>query len=263
VTVDCDRETQSLQAVRSKPRKKFLASKAVRRLLFKLTRLLNRKKFLLAFGLLLLILSCSYLKQQGIIAPERIFAFLDAYPTLAPLFFIGLYIVLSVAIVPTLPLNLGAGFLWGTAWGSVFSIAGATAGAICAFLVSRYFAGDYFNRHFKHRAWLWLRAEIESKGWQAIAFTRINPVFSFGPLNYFFGITSIDFKTYIWATALFIAPPSILFAAVGHSMGDFTLTGSAANLMRNTIVISAIVTALTIARLVMKRRMGSSFSQRV
>lgn len=218
-----------------------------------LKRFVGQKRLALALLLLLVAIGFSWLRQQGFVAPEKVFAFLQDYPTLAPVLFIGLYILLSVTLVPTLPLNLGAGFLWGPLWGSLLATIGATIGATCAFLIARRLAGDYFNRKFNNSAWLWLRNETEQRGWRVVAFTRINPIFSFGPLNYFLGITSISLITYVWSTALFLMPPSLLFAAVGHSIKDFTLDGATHNLMRNILLISAAVTLLTVAKLTMKK----------
>ena len=222
---------------------------------------LGWKRFTLAFMLLALIILFSYLKRHGLIIPDKIFEVLANYPRLAPILFVSTYTILSVVLVPTLPLNIGAGFLWGPLWGTFLSILGATSGAICAFLIARYLGGDYFNQQFRHSAWIWLRNEIDKNAWKSVAFTRINPIFSFGPLNYFFGITSIPFSTYTWATIVFLLPPSALFASVGHSIGDFTLNGAAYGLLRNTLIVSAIFTALVFIRLVIKRRFSSPLNK--
>jgi uncharacterized membrane protein YdjX (TVP38/TMEM64 family) len=212
-------------------------------ILTRLRRSLFVKKQLVALaGLAIGFLAFGYLKNQGLINPEKIFDILAAYPRQAPIAFIALYVLLSVVLVPTLPLNMGAGFLWGPVIGTTLSIIGATAGAVVAFLVARYLVGDFFRRRFEHPAWLWLHQQIEDNPWQSVAFTRINPIFSFGPLNYFYGITAVSLPTYTWSTALFLIPPSALFATLGSSLNDFTLTGAIASLWRNILILSAIFT---------------------
>ena len=61
----------------------------------------------------------------------------------APLAFIGLYTVAAVIFMPGSLFALAAGALFGPIWGSLLSLLGATMGASMAFLIARYFAGDW------------------------------------------------------------------------------------------------------------------------
>lgn len=216
-------------------------------------RLIRQKRFILSILLIISLISFSYLKQRGLIAPDEIFAFLKNYPTLAPALFILLYVLLSVMLVPTLPLNLGAGFLWGTIWGTCFSVIGATLGAVGSFLIARYIAGNYFSHEVKHPAWLWLRDEIEGNGWKAIAFIRINPILSIGPVNYLLGITSVPLITYFWSTGLFLIPPSALVSSIGNSMGDLAIKGHAYSLPQNILIIALSVTLIIFTKPLMQK----------
>ena len=49
--------------------------------------------------------------------PQTLFEFLNTHPKLAPAAFIAVYVMMTLLLLPTLPLNLGAGFLWGPYWG--------------------------------------------------------------------------------------------------------------------------------------------------
>lgn len=53
-----------------------------------------------------------------------------------------------------------------------------------------------------------VQKEFDDKGWRFIAFVRLNPVFPTRPLNYILGLTGIAFFTYVWATFVFLLPPS-------------------------------------------------------
>ncbi|MCK4543687.1 MAG: TVP38/TMEM64 family protein [Spirochaetales bacterium] len=219
----------------------------------------SQKKLLMAILLFVLVVCAFSLKRQGILDPESMFIFLETHRILAPLLFIILFIFISPTLVPTLPLNLGAGFLWGPVWGSVISIIGATAGAVFSFLISRYIASAYCNRKFQNPAWIWLQRKIEEKGWKAVAFTRINPIFSTGPVNYFFGITPIPFFTYLWSTFVFFTPPSVMFASIGSCFGRDALTGGAQDLIQNIVLVSAIVTFLFVSMLIFKKWLKKDF----
>lgn len=211
------------------------------------------KRFLLALFLGLLIIVAFILNRQGIFSPESILSMLQFHPVMTPVFFLSLFVLMSLLLLPTLPLNLLAGFLWGPYWGTCFSVTGATAGAVCAFLFSRYLARDYCTRKFQNPAWSWLQGEIERRGWKAVAFVRVNSVFPSGPLNYYFGLTPVPFYTFAWSTALFLLPPAFLVASIGHWMGWSALTGSAQNLFHILVIISAIITLMVIVTVILKK----------
>ena len=153
-----------------------------------------------------------------------------------------------------LPLNLGAGFIWGPLQGSLFSILGSTTGATFAFLLSRYLACDYTKNKFHHPIWLQLQNKIDEQGWRAVAFIRLNPIISTVLSNYFFGISSISLMTYMWSTLLFMSLLNIFFAYIGDVVKGTVITGSLSNLPRIILIISAIVTLSTVVRIVIKRK---------
>ena len=216
-------------------------------------RIVRRKRFFFALGILILAAGGLALKEAGYLAPETVFVFLDAHPLLAPLAFIGLLVIMTLLLLPTLPLNLGAGFLWGPYLGGFYTVAGASIGAAIAFLVSRYLAAELVNRHFRHRTWIWLLEQVRQQDWKVVAFTRINPIFPTAPLNYFFGLTSIPFWSYLLATIVFIAPMAILFAYLGDSVGGFLLRGDAYQFVQNILGASATISVLIALRFGLKR----------
>jgi uncharacterized membrane protein YdjX (TVP38/TMEM64 family) len=216
-------------------------------------RVVRRKRFMLAIALLGLAILLFWLSQYGYFAPDSIIFFLKSYPVIAPVIFIVVYAVMVVCLLPTLPMNLGAGLIWGPYWGGVLTVIGAGTGAACAFLAARYLASDYLNKKFSNSAWTWLREEIQQKEWKAVAFTRLNPIFPFGPSSYFFGLTQIQFGRYILTTILSIAPLSMLFSAVGYSIGGIILDGDAYSLVKNMLAISLAVTLIVVLKMVVKR----------
>jgi uncharacterized membrane protein YdjX (TVP38/TMEM64 family) len=223
-----------------------------------LGRIVRRKRFIFAAGIVVLAIVGFALKQAGYLAPEAVFRFLDAHPLLAPLAFLVLFVAMTLLLLPTLPLNLGAGFLWGPYWGGLYTVTGASIGAALAFLISRYLAAELVNRHFRHRTWVWLLEQVRQQNWKVVAFTRINPIFPTAPLNYFFGLTSIPFWSYLMATAVFIAPFAFLFAYLGDSVGGFLLRGDSYQFVQNILGASAAITALVALRLALKHLLKGS-----
>lgn len=209
------------------------------RLFLALKQRINIKKLLLTALVILLILLATYLRENGYISTDSIFEFLNQHKIAAPLLFIIIYAVGPSLFVPSLPLTLGAGFLWGPLWGVVFSISGATIGASVAFLVSRYLARDFVKERFGFEKWQWLQQKVEAHGWKAVAFARLVPIFPFPVLNYIFGITPIPFIHYFWSTFAFMLPACIAYVAFGSSMGELILKGNIEGIILGILIASA------------------------
>jgi uncharacterized membrane protein YdjX (TVP38/TMEM64 family) len=73
-------------------------------------------------------------------------AWLSGRGPLAPLAYLSLYAVGTVAFLPGALLALAGGALFGPVWGSLLNLVGATIGASLAFLIARYLAGDWIAR---------------------------------------------------------------------------------------------------------------------
>lgn len=214
---------------------------------------LRRRRRFLFVCLLIVFAVIVYLRQVGYLNSEKIFFSINEFPTLAPFLFILIHALMIIFLIPTLPMNLGAGFLWGTLLGGTISLAAASTGAAFSFLISRYLIHDYINSRFNNSYWLWLREEIQKRNWKIVAFTRANPAFPFGLTSYFFGLTPLSFGNFFVSTVIFIIPASFLFAYVGHSIGGIVLGGENGNLMENIIVISLVATVVFLISVAAKK----------
>lgn len=215
-------------------------------------RIVRRKRFLLSATLALGILSAIYAHHHGHFSIAGALVFFQLHPIIAPFFFVMLYALLSVLLLPTLPLNLAAGMLWGWLWGTVLTLFGMVLGASLAFLIARYLGRVFVTQRLHGKHWQLLWRAIETRGWKAVAFARINPIFPSAPLNYFFGLTGIGFWPYFFSTLLFILPPSLFFAVLGDSVGGIVLDGAAKDIANKVLVASAAVTALVVLKVSFK-----------
>lgn len=220
-----------------------------------LARIVRRKRFWLLVVLLVGGIIAAYGYRYGYLAPEQLLGVFRAHPIVAPAAFIFIYALMVVLLVPTLPLNLGAGIIWGTAFGSLLTVIGFSIGAMMAFLIARHLHIRKIAQRFGGGAWVWLESVVKEAGWKAVAFTRINPVFPSGPVNYFFGLTTISLKTYYIATVVFVIPPTILFSAIGESMGSLVINGETAGLMRQITIGGLAFALLVLARLYIKKKL--------
>jgi len=225
----------------AKPLKQPVSSgqKWLNRLTLALKQRVLNKKFLLGIAVLMTIIIATYLRKLGYISPEWLFDFIKQYKILAPALFILIYAVGPSIFIPSLPLTLGAGFLWGPFWGVIFSITGATIGASVSFLISRYILGNAIKERFSYSRWYFLKEKVEQHGWKAVAFTRIVPIFPYPVLNYLFGITPIPFFHYLWSTFAFMLPACIAYVAFGSSMGELILRGNIKGLIIGILIATA------------------------
>ena len=223
-----------------KPIEKPVSSKKkwVNRFFLAFGQKFNFKKLLFGSTVILLILLTAYLRKQGYISTEGILNFIKQYKVAAPLLFISIYAIGPSLFIPSLPLTLGAGFLWGPFWGVVFAITGATTGSSVAFLISRYLMADTIKKRFGYDKWTWLKEKVEKHGWKAVAFARLLPVLPFPVLNYMFGVTPISFLHYLWATFVFMMPACIAYVAFGSSMGELLLKGNVKGLVIGILIAS-------------------------
>lgn len=215
-------------------------------------RIVRRKRFWLAVILAIGIAGAIY-AHSGQFSVAETMGFFRQHPVIAPLLFVFLYALLAILLLPTLPLNLAAGMLWGWFFGAIFTLIGVVIGASLAFFVARYLGRDFVEKRLQGRHWQPLWRTIDANGWKAVAFARINPVFPSGPLNYFFGLTSIAFWPYFFSTLLFLLPPSLFFSAIGDSIGGFALEGAAKDLVNKVLAASGAIVVVVVLRLFLKR----------
>lgn len=213
-----------------------------------ISKILTYKKKLIYLLLLIMIIAIVFLfNNYWAIRPERIFTFVQNNKIIAPFLFIVFFAIMNITLLPTLPMNLGAGLLWGPFWGTLISVIGATCGASCSFIIARYLAHDYCKGKFQNPKLLRLLNVIGGNGWKVIAFVRLDPIFASGPLNYLFGITPIRFGTFIWSTAFFLIPPASIIASVGYFIGWSVLSEESVKDVGHYITfIGALVTTVLI-----------------
>ena len=207
-----------------------------------------RKRLGMLAAVFLIVTVALYVRRHGLLQPDVVLRYQATHPASACASFLLIYAIAAFVAVPTLPLNLVSGVLWGPWWGGVISTAGSTVGAIAAFYSARLLFGRPLARRFNNSVVTWLQGEFEEKGWRSIAFLRLNPALPTGVLNYMIGLTAIDVKTYAWATFFFLLPPSFAVALIGHELGTFAMTGDARRWVQRLILVSAAVVILVALR---------------
>ena len=125
-----------------------------------------------------------------------------------------IYITAVVAMLPGSAVTVLAGTLFGSVIGIILVSIASTAGAILAFLVSRYFARQAVAQWLgKKETFVRLDRLTEQHGAVIVALTRLVPIFPFNILNYGFGLTSVKFRDYALWSWICMLPGTILYVA--------------------------------------------------
>jgi uncharacterized membrane protein YdjX (TVP38/TMEM64 family)/rhodanese-related sulfurtransferase len=179
-------------------------------------------------------------------------AWLGSLGLWAPIGYMVLYALATVAFVPGMIFALAGGALFGPLWGSLWNLLGATLGASLAFLLARTIVGDWVER----KAGGLLKRLIEgvdAEGWRFVAFVRLVPLFPFNLSNYVLGLTRIPLHHYIIATFVCMAPGAIAFTWLGHA-GRGALTGEADTVRYGLLALGLLAAIALLPRLVGRLR---------
>jgi uncharacterized membrane protein YdjX (TVP38/TMEM64 family) len=208
-------------------------------------RFIGPKRIALVLGLMAFVFWAWDYYSLGLLSPEMIGQYRNHHPVGAILLFILVYAISVIASVPSLPLNLAAGFFWGGFFGGVYSTIGVTIGGWISFGTARWIIGQPLAEQFDNKWASKVQHEFDHSGWKFVAFARINPIIPTGPLNYLLGLTSLSNRGFLWATFVFLLPPAIAVAYIGDTLQTFTTQQSGGNdIVKGILIVSAAVTFL-------------------
>lgn len=187
-----------------------------------LQRLVKFMAFTLA-GLILLVATPAMAQEasggiQGTL--QNALNWIDSLGAIAPIVFVAMYIIITVAFLPASVVTLGAGAVFGIVKGTIFVFIGAMLGATAAFLIGRYLARDWVaNKVSDNRIFKSIYDAIEKEGRKIIFLVRLSPAFPFNLLNYALGLTNVSLVDYVLGT-LGIIPGTILYVYLGGVVGS-------------------------------------------
>lgn len=149
----------------------------------------------------------------------------DNLGAIAPIAFILIYIIATVAFLPGSILTLGAGVVFGIVQGSIYVFIGATIGATLAFLVGRYLARGWIsNKIAGNQKFSAIDRAVGQEGFKIVLLTRLSPIFPFNLLNYALGVTGVSLKDYVLASVGMI-PGTIMYVYIGSLAGSIATIG--------------------------------------
>ncbi len=183
-----------------------------------------RKVFRLALVVMVLavgVFVLRWLRQSGLM--ERALDWISGLGPWGPVAFMAIYTLAVVLLVPASVFTLGAGFVYGLGWGSLYVMIAANLASTIAFLIARHLARDAVARRLE--GYSWFRAIDEAtarEGWKVVALVRLAPVFPFSIVSYAFGLTRVPFRGYALANLAMIPGTFmyIYFGSVARDVAD-------------------------------------------
>jgi uncharacterized membrane protein YdjX (TVP38/TMEM64 family) len=186
----------------------------------------NSKKSLIYLIIICLIFTAIGIYILGGIEQKQIESWLNQAGILAPLVYIILYTIATLLLLPSTPLNLTGGVIFGTIWGTIWTSIAALIAAIIAFYFTRTIGKEIIQEKFAGR-WEAINSEITQGGVFYMFAIRLLPIIPYGLVNFVAGLTSITVKDYIVGTSLGTIPGILPFVMMGSSgitaiqTGDF------------------------------------------
>jgi uncharacterized membrane protein YdjX (TVP38/TMEM64 family) len=169
----------------------------------------------------------------------------------APVVFVGLYALVTLAPVPKNVLSAVAGLLFGLVQGVLLVLLAAVLGALAAFALGRLLGREAVERLTSTRV-----REVDElltrRGLIAVLAVRLVPVIPFTAINYTAGLTGVRLRDYFVGTAIGIIPGTVAYVTLGtygSTPGAWPFLASAAALA-----------ALSVAGVLVARRHRSSGS---
>jgi uncharacterized membrane protein YdjX (TVP38/TMEM64 family) len=135
----------------------------------------------------------------------------------APIIYIILYAIATLLILPSTPLNLTGGAIFGLGWGTVWTTIAALVAAIAAFVFTRTVGRELVTQKLAGR-WQAVDAEIRQGGLFYMFAIRLLPIIPYGLVNFTAGLTSIKFKDYLLGTLFGTVPGVLPFVMLGSGI---------------------------------------------
>lgn len=145
---------------------------------------------------------------------------LEKMGILAPIVYVGLYTIATLLILPSTPLNLAGGALFGLWWGTLWTTVAAMVAALVAFAFTRTLGREYIARRFAGK-WEAIDAELKGGGLFYMFAIRLLPIIPYGLVNFAAGLTSIRFRDYLIGTSLGTVPGILPFIMMGAGLKTF------------------------------------------
>jgi uncharacterized membrane protein YdjX (TVP38/TMEM64 family) len=179
------------------------------------------RTFLLAFLLLLLVLSTIFLPVEQIITAIQNWT--EANQSSAVFVVTASIILGTLLLLPLSLMTMMAGFLFGLAQGFAVVLTANLIASTAAFWIARSFARPWIERKIQRKTiFVAIDRAIQRKGFLVVLLTRLVMMLPYPWLNYSLGLTSVSLRDYVLGTNIGGLPAFFLFVYLGTTVSDIT-----------------------------------------
>jgi uncharacterized membrane protein YdjX (TVP38/TMEM64 family) len=178
---------------------------------------MKSKTTILAIALFCIIATVAGIYLLGGINQQQLQLWLQQMGIWAPIIYILVYAIATIFILPSTPLNLSGGAIFGSVWGTVWTSIAAVLAAVLSFGFSRTIGRKVVEQKLAGK-WQSLDREMEQGGFFYMFAIRLLPLIPYGMVNFAAGLTSIKFRDYFFGTLLGTVPGILPFVMMGAGL---------------------------------------------
>lgn len=197
-------------------------------------------------GLLLAALTAGYAVLWLVrpFSPDGVREWLEPLGAVAPLVFVGVSVLLGLALVPGPVLAGAAGLLFGAGVGTVLSVGAAVVTGVLAMLIARR-VGRAGLDSFELRWVAVMSAALQRHGLWAVVAQRLMPGVPDAPCSYAAGLLRVRVLHLALGTAIGAVPRAFGYSAIGDSLDE---PGSPQSLIGLAVVVTTALVGAYVAR---------------
>lgn len=151
-----------------------------------------------------------------------------SFGVLAPIVYIVIYTIRPLLFFPASVLSIAGGLAFGSLFGTIYTVLGATSGAVLSFIVARTLGKSIANKDWQGKGRK-LQEQLEKNGFFYVLFFRFVPLFNFDLISYSAGLSKVKFSSFLFGTLIGIIPGTFAYNFLGSSLvtGDPMVIGTA------------------------------------
>lgn len=174
----------------------------------------------------------------------------NSYGAVAPLIYVLVYIILAVGGFPRSVLAVVSGILFDPIVAVIAVSIAILITFVVTFMLARYYAGNWVEKKLeKIPTARKLMSAVEENGLRLLVLMRMNPFVPGFVNGYGFGLTSIDFRSYILGSMVGSLPLNLIYVYLGWTGGRAILLDidGGEGMQTGNLVLGLVVSTLAFA----------------
>ncbi|MDE4083535.1 TVP38/TMEM64 family protein [Planococcus maritimus] len=147
---------------------------------------------------------------------EDIRSWILSFGLWAPVVYIIVYTIRPLIFFPASVLSIAGGLAFGAWMGTLYTIIGATLGAMLSFLVAKLVGKSIATKDWTGNA-AKFQTQMEQNGFLYVLLFRLIPVINFDLISYMAAIAKVRFTSFALATLIGIIPGTFAYNFLGSS----------------------------------------------